>query len=49
MKVVRFGIVGAANTITDYSVYWLLLTLGTMPRKVPKRLTSGNIDWLGFA
>ncbi|MBI2718740.1 MAG: GtrA family protein [Rhizobiales bacterium] len=32
MKIVRFGLVGIANTLTDYSVYWSLVMLGSPPQ-----------------
>ena len=32
MKIVRFAIVGVTNTVADYSVYWLMLTLGVPPQ-----------------
>ena len=32
MKIVRFATVGAANTVTDYTAYWVMLTLGVAPQ-----------------
>ena len=48
MKLIRFGIIGVANTLTDYSVYWLLLAIGTLPQNA-NLMSIGLTATLSFA